>query len=267
MATLAHVPAPVSFLTDFGRSDTYVGQVKGVIARVSPDIRVIDLTHDVPAQDVRTGAFLLMTSVEVFPEGSVHLAVVDPGVGSARRAIAVASRRGDILVGPDNGLLHPAIERLGGAVQVVAFDTDASWGPRRSTTFHGRDVFGPVAARIALGRPLPALGTVVDGLEVPYTLPQPMTQGPFVRGEVLHIDTYGNLVTNIPEDLLPERFVALVGEAAITGAPHSHYAEVVPGELLALIGSAGYLEISARNASASLRTLAKRGDPIVLQRE
>ncbi len=261
------MPALVSFLSDFGRSDTYVGQVKGVIARVSPDIRVIDLTHEVPAQDVRTGAFLLMTSVEVFPEGTVHLAIVDPGVGSTRRAIAVETRRSDVLVGPDNGLLAPAIQRLGGAAQTVVLDTTAEWGPRRSTTFHGRDVFGPVAARIAVGCRLPELGRSVDRLDVSYELPQPLCQGPFVRGEVLHIDTYGNLVTNIPEALLPERFVALVGEASVTGAPHSHYGEVAPGELLALVGSSGYLEISARDASASLRTLARRGAPIVLQRE
>ncbi|MGA9523565.1 MAG: SAM-dependent chlorinase/fluorinase [Myxococcaceae bacterium] len=261
------MPALISFLSDFGRSDTYVGQVKGVIARESPDIRVIDLTHEVPAQDLRTGAFLLMTSVEVFPEGTVHLAVVDPGVGSSRRAIAVETRRSDVLVGPDNGLLAPAIERLGGAVQVVVLDASAEWGPRRSTTFHGRDLFGPVAARIAVGRQISTLGKVVDRLEVRYELPQPISQGTFVRGEVLHIDTYGNLVTNIPEALLPERFVAFVGEAVVTGAPHSHYGEVAAGELLALVGSSGYLEISARDASASLRTLAKRGDPIVLQRE
>src|SRR5262245_20004246 len=145
------MPALVSFLSDFGWSDTYVGQVKGAIARIAPDVRIIDLTHQVPAQDVRTGAFLLMNAVEAFPAGTVQLAVVDPGVGSVRRPIVIQARRGDLFVGPDNGLLLAAVERLGGVARAVDISAAENWGPQRSSTFHGRDLFAPVAARLATG--------------------------------------------------------------------------------------------------------------------
>ncbi|MBX5484279.1 MAG: SAM-dependent chlorinase/fluorinase [Myxococcaceae bacterium] len=258
--------ALISLLTDFGLSDTYVGQVKGAIAAVAPGVTVVDLTHDVPAQDVRTGAFLLMTSVEVFPAGTVHLAVVDPGVGSLRRAIAAKAARGDVFVGPDNSLLVPALAKLGGMVEAVDISADRNWGPLRSTTFHGRDLFAPVAARIATGAALAELGPHLEALDTSWALPEPAVEGDRICGEILHVDTYGNLVTNIPHTLLPARFSVTVGEAQIPDAPQSHYASVRPGELLAVTGSAGYLEISAREASASLLTQSRRGDPVIVQR-
>jgi len=257
------VPALVSLLTDFGVQDTYVGQVKGAILRVGPDLRIVDLTHEVPAHDVRTGAFLLMTTVQSLPDGTVHLAVVDPGVGSARRPLALRTRRGDVLVGPDNGLLVPAAEQLGGIDEAVEL-SEIAWGPRRSTTFHGRDLFAPAAARMALGFPLTTLGAPIQRLERPFEIPRPVREGAYVRGEVLHVDVYGNLVTNVPADLLPDRFSVVVGEATITGAPHPSYSAVAPGELVALVGSAGYLEVASREGSASLRTKARRGDPVVV---
>jgi S-adenosyl-L-methionine hydrolase (adenosine-forming) len=257
------VPAFVTLLTDFGHHDTYVGQVKGTIARAAPNVRVIDLTHEVPPHDVRTGAFLLMTSVEATPDGSVHLAIVDPGVGSARRAIALRAGRGDLLVGPDNGLLLPAAERLGGIAAAVVL-SEGSWGERRSTTFHGRDLFAPVAARLALGAGLTDLGSALERPERPFVIPLPVIEGPTIRGKVLHVDLFGNLVTNIPAQALFGRFSVHVGEATVSGAPHAQYAAVPPGELLALVGSAGYLEVCAREASASLKTKARRGDPVVV---
>lgn len=260
------MPALVSLLTDFGVSDTYVGQVKAAIAAAAPGVTLIDLTHEVPAQDVRTGAFLLMTSIEVFPPGTVHLAVVDPGVGSARRPIAARCKRGDLFVGPDNGLLLPALKKLGGVEEAVDLSGDANWGPLRSSTFHGRDLFAPVAGRLATGTPLFGLGAKVDALAEPFSLPEAKLEGAFLRGEILHVDTYGNLVTNIPSAALPSRFSVHVGEAEIHNAPQSHYGAVKPGELLALPGSAGYLEISAREASASLRTKAQRGDLVIVEK-
>ncbi|HYX92427.1 MAG TPA: SAM-dependent chlorinase/fluorinase, partial [Myxococcaceae bacterium] len=253
----------VSFLSDFGLADTYVGQVKGAIAQVAPEVRVIDLTHEIPAHDVRTGAFLLMTSVEVFPPGTVHLAVVDPGVGSARRAVAAKSARGDLFVGPDNGLLVSGVERLGGQVALFDVSGESNWGPRRSATFHGRDLFGPVSARLAAGADPATMGPPLDALSTPFVLPSPLVDPRGgVRGEVLHVDKFGNLVTNIAAQLLPPRsFSVRVGEAIVRGAPHLSYASVAPGELLAVVGSAGYLEVSARDASASLRTKSRRGDP------
>src|SRR5688572_10528162 len=125
----------VSLLTDFGVTDTYVGQMKAAILSVAPAATLVDLSHGVPAQDVRAGAFLLWTAVEVFPRGSLHLAIVDPGVGSSRRAVAARTRRGDLLVGPDNGLLLPALEQLGGVEAAVELNEPAYWGPLRSRTF------------------------------------------------------------------------------------------------------------------------------------
>jgi S-adenosylmethionine hydrolase len=241
----------VTLLTDFGLTDTYVGQVKGAILALSPSVTIVDLTHAVPPQDVLAGAFLLWSAVEVFPSGTIHLAVVDPGVGSSRRAVAIRASRGDIFVGPDNGLLIPAADRLGGSHAAVELTGRAPI----SSTFHGRDVFAPVAGHLANGVPLERLGSPITDL-TRIELPTPRG----VDGEVLHVDIYGNLVTNIPATSLPPRFEALVNGHAARQA--EFYAAVGPGELLALVGSAGLLEISARDASAAAVTGAARGSPV-----
>jgi hypothetical protein len=255
----------VSLLTDFGLADTYVGQIKAAILRVAPSALLVDLTHEIPAQDVQTGAFLLWTAVDSFPEGSLHLAVVDPGVGSARRAVAVKSQRGDILVGPDNGLLMPALERLGGLASAIELNEPLFWGPRRSRTFHGRDIFAPVVGHLASGVPLEHLGQPLARLETPFTFPPPTRERDWPVGEVLHVDTYGNLITNLPGELLPERFTVHIGSAVIPDAPHLHYQAVAPGELLALVGSAGLLELSAREGSAHAVLGASRGERVRIQ--
>jgi S-adenosylmethionine hydrolase len=247
----------VSLLTDFGLADTYVGQVKAAILSVCPTATIVDLSHAVPPQDVFAGAFLLWSSVEVFPSVSIHVGVVDPGVGSPRRAIALRSRRGDVFVGPDNGLLVPAARRLGGIAQAVELSRPDFWRPHTSSTFHGRDIFGPVAGQLAGGVQLDALGSPVSDL-VGLTIPEP--NGP--HGEVIHVDTYGNLVTNLPASGLPSRFSLRLGEFVVPSA--RYYAAVETGTLLALVGSAGLLEISARDASAASLTGAHRGTPVVL---
>jgi S-adenosylmethionine hydrolase len=259
------MPSTVSLLTDFGLTDTYVGQMKAAILRIAPSSLLVDLTHEVPAQDVHTGAFLLWTAVEAFPEGSLHLAVVDPGVGSSRRAVAAKSKRGDILVGPDNGLLVPALERLGGLAAAVELNEPRYWGPRRSRTFHGRDVFAPVVGHLATGVPLESLGRPLDRLETPFTFPPPTREQGSVVGEVLHVDIYGNLITNLPDTVLPERFTVHIGSALIPDAPHPHYEAVAPGELLALVGSTGLLELSAREGSAHAVLGASRGERVRIE--
>lgn len=247
--------------------DTYVGQMKAAILGVAPSAILVDLTHAVPAQDVRAGAFLLWTAVEAFPRGSLHLAVVDPGVGSSRRAVAVRSRRGDLLVGPDNGLLLPAVEQLGGLDAAVELTEEVYWGPRRSRTFHGRDVFAPVVGHLAAGVPLEKVGRPVEQLQVPFRLPPPTEEEGLVVGEVLHVDTYGNLITNLPGAQLPARFRVRVGLTVVEGAPHPHYQAVAPGELLALVGSAGLLEISARDGNAASVLGAERGERVHIEPE
>lgn len=247
----------VSLLTDFGLRDTYVGQMKAAVLAVAPSAQPVDLTHAVPPQDVEAGAFLLWAGVEAFPPGaSVHLAVVDPGVGSARRAVAARSARGDLFVGPDNGLLGPALDRLGGVVAAVELREPAFWRlAAPGGTFHGRDIFGPVAGHLAQGVALERLGPPIDLLR-PFSLG--LADG--LTGRVLYVDTYGNLVTNIPAASLPDRYVVRLGSHSIAAQPH--YQAVAPGALLALVGSSGLLEISARNASAAALTGASRGTPL-----
>jgi S-adenosyl-L-methionine hydrolase (adenosine-forming) len=247
--------AVITLLTDFGLSDTYVGQVKGVILAIAHDARLVDLTHAVPPQDVQAGAFLLWSAVEAFAAGTVHLAVVDPGVGSARRTIAVRSHRGDLFVGPDNGLLVPAVARLGGTDLAVELTNERYWRPSPSRTFHGRDIFGPVAARLASGVPLEAVGQPISDIKQ-LSFPEPRG----LAGEVIHVDAFGNLVTNLAADRVPARFHVTLEGHPIGAAPH--YQAVKPGELLALVGSAGLLEISARDASAAKLTGATRGTPV-----
>jgi S-adenosyl-L-methionine hydrolase (adenosine-forming) len=245
----------ITLLTDFGTADTYVGQMKGALLSIAPAATLVDLTHAVPPQDVHAGAFLLWTAVEAFLANAVHLAVVDPGVGSARRALALQTQRGDYLVGPDNGLLMPAAARLGGIEGAVALPTPA----HASTTFHGRDIFAPAAARLASGTSITQLGEPIEDL-VQLTIPTPHAN----TGEVVHVDTYGNLVTNIPrESVSPEDTLSINGHA-IPVKPY--YAAAEPNMLLALIGSAGLLEISVRDGSAAERLLAQRGTRVKLSR-
>jgi S-adenosylmethionine hydrolase len=251
----------VSILTDFGLTDTYVGQMKGAILSVAPTATLVDLTHGVPPQDDFDGAFQLWTAVETFSAGSVHLAVVDPGVGSSRRAVAVRCARGDLFVGPDNGLLLPAIERLGGVAAAVELSEPRYWRtPQPSGTFHGRDIFGPVAGHLANGVPLEQLGHHIEQLRRPFELA--LADG--LEGIVLHVDAYGNLITNIPAARLPPRFVVQLGELRIESA--MHYAAVAGLAPLALVGSAGLLEISLRNGSAREMTGASRGTRVQVER-
>jgi len=248
----------ISLLTDFGLADTYVAQVKGAILAIAPSATIVDLSHAIPPQDIAAGAFALWSAVDAFPHGSIHFAVVDPGVGSRRRGVALRTARGDIFVGPDNGLLLPAAKRLGGVEQAIELKQPVYWRPNPSSSFHGRDLFGPVAAHLSLGVPLEALGPSVADL-VQFGLAEPIGN----VGEIIHVDTYGNLVTNFPGASLPERFH--VGIAGRLVAYAEYYAAVEPGALLALVGSAGLLEISARDTSAAEILNASRGTKVTLE--
>jgi len=257
------VPAIVTLLTDFGLADTYVGQVKGAILAVAPGATLVDLSHGVEPQDVRGGAFLLWAAVGAFPPGTIHLAVVDPGVGSGRRALAARSAGGHLLVGPDNGLLGPALDLLGGAIACVELSVPRYWRPRPSATFHGRDIFGPVAGHLAAGASLEALGPPAT-VSHPFRLPTPELHGEQLVGEVVHVDRYGNLVTNLRADTVaPGGAVAIAGRRVERRA---HYAAAAPGGLLALEGSAGLIEISARDGSAAAPRGVTRGARVTAAR-
>ncbi len=195
-------PVPISFLSDYGTGDEFVGVVHGVIARIDPDLRVIDITHGIPPGDVRAGALALVRSIQYLPDGVV-LAVVDPGVGGPRRAIAASTRRG-CFVGPDNGLLAPAVAMVGGADRFVELTEAAFRLPRQGHTFDGRDVFAPAAAVLASGEAeMGDLGPDVDPASVtPLLLPLVEIDGGVARGEVWWVDSFGNAQTNVsPADL------------------------------------------------------------------
>lgn len=231
----------IFFLSDFGTTDVYAGVVEAVIADIAPSARVIALTHGVPPQDLRHGSFQLFAAAPHLPAGSIVLAVVDPGVGSERRAIVVEGER-HVWVAPDNGLLEAAltIDRPRRALAIV----DRRYRLERvSTTFHGRDVFGPAAAHLALGVDPSALGP-------PVPLDQLVSLGVApadARGEVWTFDRYGNAITTIRSPAEPPRAVR-VKDRELPYA--THYAEVAPGQALALPGSSGLVELSVRDGSA-----------------
>ncbi|MBI3928588.1 MAG: SAM-dependent chlorinase/fluorinase [Armatimonadetes bacterium] len=237
----------ITLLTDFGLRDPFVGVMKGVVAGICPEARLVDLTHMVSPQDVEEGAYQLFRATRWFPAGTIHLAVVDPGVGSARRAVVVQGDR-YLYVAPDNGLLTLALR--GDPVRAVYEIVPGAYTlPRPSTTFHGRDIFAPVAAHLASGVSPQQMGPEVSGLT---ELQLPQNRGCEDRFEtwVVSVDRYGNLITAAePEALRFEPGRVEVGGRSIPLA--THYAEVSEGSLLALWGSDGTLEISVRGGSAA----------------
>jgi len=255
----------ITLLSDFGCADTYVGQMKGAVLSVCPTATLVDLTHEVPAQDVRRGAFLLWSAVLAFPPGTFHLAIVDPGVGSVRRAIALRTARGDVLIGPDNGILVPAADRLGGMTFAVELSNPEFWRERLSRTFHGRDLFGPVAGHLARGAELRAMGAPISNLSAPVRFPVPVADAHRIAGEIVHVDGFGTLVTNIPEEMLPPYFVVQLDSHRVRGAREAVYESVPSGSLIALIGSSALLEIAARGGSAASVLGISVGHPLHVQ--
>lgn len=256
---------PISLLTDYGLADEFVGVVKGVLSQIAPASRLIDVTHQVPAFDVRAGGLTLSRAIQYLPDGVV-LAVVDPGVGSARRAIAVAA--GDmVLVGPDNGLLAPAVAMLGGASAAVELTDTGLHLPAPGPTFAGRDIFAPVAAHLATGSTLEEVGTPIDpsGL-TPGMLALSRVEDDGLHAEVLWVDTYGNAQLNVgPEDLdaltgpvgadRDADVVALhLGERVRSARRVPHFAAIRPGEIGLVTDSYGLVAIclDRRSAAAEL---------------
>ncbi|MFD6608822.1 S-adenosyl-l-methionine hydroxide adenosyltransferase family protein [Micromonospora chalcea] len=242
-------PSCVSLTTDYGLADGFVAACHGLLARLAPAVRVIDVTHLIPPADVRRGAAVLAQTVPYLPWG-VHVAVVDPGVGTTRRGVALAAP-GGLLVGPDNGLLVPAAEALGGVSAAVEL-TNPDWlGPVVSRTFHGRDVFAPVAARLALGAPLGEAGPAVDPGTL-VRLPEPVVRaGPGrLTAEVLTVDHFGNVQLAAPGALLdglPPR-VLVNGREAVHGRT---FGDAPPGTLVVYVDSAGLVAIAVNTGRAA----------------
>lgn len=230
----------ITLLTDYGVTDSYVAEVKGVLLTAVPDATLVDITHQVSPGDVRAGQFLFTRSWRRFPRGTVHLVVVDPGVGTARRALA-AEAAGHFFVAPDNGLLTS----LPDDAEFVSLPVPPSAAP----TFHGRDVFAPAAARLAMGVSLEELGdSVEDVRRVP--LPMPRTDGVALLGEVVYVDRFGTLVSNImAEDV--DAGVRIAVEGSEVGPLRKTFGDVDPGQLVAYAGSGGEVEIAVRGGSAA----------------
>ena len=251
---MAFVPnSIITLTTDFGLSDPFAGIMKGVILSVNPKARIVDITHGVPRHDILAGAMVLQSSCSYFPKGTIHLAVVDPGVGSSRRPLLAISDD-YAFVGPDNGLLAHQIDSQQN-VRVFHLTEQGCFLKPVSQTFHGRDIFAPIAAWLSHGKPPELFGPTIDDW-IRLDWPVPRRVGTSLFGTVLRVDRFGNLITNIsPEDLTSRPDTTHVIEIDIGGRTIRRicrsYAEAADGEPFTIIGSAGLLEISVCQASAA----------------
>jgi S-adenosylmethionine hydrolase len=268
-------PSIVTVTTDFGTRDAYVPAMKGTMLSIAPTARLVDVTHQISPQDVMESAFVLKSAYPFFPDGTVHLVVVDPGVGTARRAVAL--RHDDHwFVGPDNGVF-PLVLDGQAPEEVVELDAPEAWRTESpSTTFQGRDIFSPAAAHLAAGRSLREVGAPIETLE-PLQWARPITDDDTVQGWIVHVDHFGNCITNIrrstvaaalalddppSEERLPP-VKAYVGNTVLETVC-STYGDVAEEEPLLLFGSTGFLEVAVNGGSAAERLDIRKGDSIKL---
>jgi S-adenosylmethionine hydrolase len=258
---------PIVFLTDYGRSDSFVGICHGIMARIAPDVRVIDLTHSVPRQDVLRGAVELARAVPYMPAGAVYVAVVDPGVGSDRHAVAAAAGA-SLLVGPDNGLLSLAWEALGGVAAAVEIESEAVVLAPVSRTFHGRDIFAPGAAHLAAGMQLQDLGPAVDVTTLErLDVPRPMVAEGAVGARVMGTDGYGNVQLNATEhDLhaagVADRVLVVNGRRLPRAGTFAELPEREPG---VIVDSDGHLAIVVNHGNAAAMLGLAAGDVVIVE--
>ena len=254
----------VTILTDFGNNHEFVGVMKGVIYGIAPDVKIVDFTHNIPRHDVREGAIAVWRAYPYFPQGTAHIFVVDPGVGTRRRPIA-ARINGQYFVGPDNGLLTPVIEdaeRDGKSVEIVHLQNQKYWLAKVSRTFHGRDIFSPVAAHLANGVALSELGTsFTDPIRVEMSKPVKTPTG--WQAHILAIDSFGNLTLDLPSSALPNRTGVLFRfhGVEVSGVVDS-YGHRTPGDLVAVVDSEDFLELAEVNGNAAMRLNGNVGDMV-----
>lgn len=254
----------ITLTTDFGLADPFVGIMKAVILGIAPQAQLVDITHEVRSYDILEAAFVIDSAYRYFPAGTVHVIVVDPGVGSARRPIA-ASANGHVFVAPDNGILSCILES-----DAVAPGMSAYWITNRSLflnsvsqTFHGRDIFAPVAAHLSRGTPIDSVGPRILDF-VKKSLPKPRPQGDKLLGTVLRIDKFGNIITNLRRSHLGRDFAIRVAGLSIERFC-SNFSEAQPGEFFALEGSTGYIELALNQGSAADRLKVRLGAEIELE--
>ncbi|HHT9113762.1 MAG: SAM-dependent chlorinase/fluorinase [Planctomycetes bacterium] len=285
-------PRVITLLTDFGNQDAYVGIMKGVIAGINPFANIVDICHSIPPQDISTGAYLLYTSYKYFPKKTIHVAVVDPGVGSRRDIVCVETKDCFFLV-PDNGLLSFIVQEER-PKSIIRVTNSKYFLPSPSNTFHGRDVFAPIAAHLSLGVKPQQLGIKINQLEqldIPKPVPKKAGQ---VEGQIIYIDRFGNLITNITKEYLikgaggqkpevrskkPDAFEKIskekilskcnimettIGKKRIVGLSKT-YTDATPGEPLVLTGSAGLLEVSINQGNAQRYFKVEKGSKIIIE--
>jgi len=270
--------AIITLTTDFGTQDVYVATIKGVILDINPKATIVDICHTIEPQNITQAAFLISTAYGYFPKDTIHMVIIDPGVGSRRRAIILKTRKA-FFIAPDNGVLsyiiHHALPKgdlpnkgakgLPPGLLAVESTNPKFWHHPVSSTFHGRDVFAPVAAHLSLGVPLQEFGEVITSLSTfPIPRPQVGARGELI-GHIIHIDRFGNLITDINREDLPsgKLYLEIAGQQ-IEGLSTS-YAD--GDQLLALIGSSGYLEVAVKNSSAVSLLGAKIGDKVRIRRK
>ena len=256
--------AIITLTTDLGLTDAYVAAMKGVMLGINPDAKLVDICHTIKPQNIAQAAFVLSQAYPFFPEKTIHVVVVDPGVGTERRAIILRTKTADF-VAPDNGVLS-YVTQQSSDWEAVAITEPQFWRSEVSSTFHGRDILAPVAARLSLGMPPADFGEAITSVNMlPLSRPSQATDGS-IEGHIIHIDSFGNLTTDIKSGDLPKGERALtieVGGQLISGLSRT-YAE--GSGLLALIGSDGYLEIAVKDSSASAFLAAEVGDKVIVKR-
>jgi len=257
-----HLPV-ITLLTDFGTVDYFVGAVKGAILSVNPQAVIADITHEVPPQDLEAAAFTLLASYATFPPGTIHVAVVDPGVGSKRRPLIVSAGK-QFFVGPDNGIFTYIYDRES-SHQTFHVTAEKYFRHPASTTFHGRDIFAPVAASLSKGVKPKAFGpSITDEVRLETSLTPVGQKDGRVEGRIIHIDRFGNCITNITRDLLNDEHATLLVREKPIDNFRSFYGENSGSELFAIWGSAGFLEIAVNGGSAALTLGVKRGEAVIL---
>lgn len=269
---MPQAPRPITFLSDYGYADEFSGVCRGVIAQIVPEARVIDITHGLPRHAVRQGAVVLANSLPYMPAG-VHLAIVDPGVGTERRPVAIRlAGEGRLLVGPDNGVLGLATERLGGAVEAVDLTTSAFRLQPVTATFHGREIFAPVAARLAAGAELADAGEAVEVDSLSHLdLPQPRVYPERVVAHVLYVDGFGNIALNVDHQRLSETFLRMghkvavdTGRARVTVPFARAFSDVSAGQGLLYEDSSRSLALAVNRDSAAELLGLRPDDEVVL---
>ncbi len=260
--SLRETSPPITLTTDFGLAAPYVASMKGVILGILPGATIIDISHAIPPQNIRQAAYVLGAAAPHFPEGTVHVVVVDPGVGSERRPIAVFTGQA-CFVGPDNGVFSRIYEQED-ILDVRQLSNAAYHLPTISHTFHGRDIFAPVAAHVAAGVPPSAFGpTISDPVTIDFPVPEKYPDGS-IQGEIIYADEFGNLISNIPVRWLLDQpdWMFEIADVKLTGLMAT-YSQALPQELIVLGSSTGVVEIAKRNGSAARHLAVESGETFI----